>query len=237
MEAELRHVVLPKDFKLVVTGFGRVGHGAREILDLLPLQEVAPSNFTAAFDGPVYTQLEVQDYYARKDGGVFDKAIFYAHPEQYVSTFGRFVSQADMYIACHFWSNRSPLIVTREDLDIASRRLQVVADISCDVAGPIACTIRPSTIENPVYGYSLATGDEAEIKNPASIAVMAVDNLPCELPRDASEDFGNELLRLIFPAIFESDPDSIIERASETSLNGELMPEFEYLTDYVNAEE
>jgi alanine dehydrogenase len=233
MEDELKHVILPNDFKVVVSGFGRVGHGAREILSLLPIKEVAAEQFSNAHNEPVFTQLEVHDYYAHKDGTPFDKPHFYSNPQEYTSTFGRFVTQSDMYIACHFWSNRSPLILTKDDLNIPNRRLQVVADISCDIDGPIACTIRPSTIQDPIYGYDPSTGEETDYKLTDSVAVMAVDNLPCELPRDASEDFGNELLRLIFPAIFESDPDRIIERASETSLEGKLMPEFEYLTEYV----
>ena len=235
MEDELKHVILPKDFKVVLTGFGRVGHGAREILELLPIKEVSAEQFSDVHNEPVFTQLEVQDYYAHKDGIPFNKPQFYSNPEEYNSTFSRFVTQADMYIACHFWSNRSPFILTKEDLNVPNRRLQVVADISCDVDGPIACTIKPSTIQAPVYGYDVSTGNESDYTSNDAMAVMAVDNLPCELPRDASEDFGNELLRLIFPAIFESDPDRIIERASETSLEGKLMPEFEYLAEYVQS--
>jgi saccharopine dehydrogenase (NAD+, L-lysine-forming) len=234
MEAELAKVTLPTHYKIVLTGFGRVGHGAREILALLPIKEVAPEDFHQSFDCPVFTQLEVEDYYANKEGKSFDKQDFYRSPEQYISTFGRFVEMADMYIACHFWSNRSPHILTQSDLQLANRRLRIVADISCDVNGPIACTIRPSKIESAVYGYDPDTNQECSSDSPGCLAVMAVDNLPCELPRDASEDFGNELLKYIFPAMLVSDPDRIIERASETDGNGNLMPDFSYLADYVS---
>jgi saccharopine dehydrogenase (NAD+, L-lysine-forming) len=234
MEAELKKVMLPKDLKIVSTGFGRVGHGAREIIDLLPIKEVTPEEFVGKnFDCPVFTHLEVEDYYGRKDGAPFNKADFYANPENYVSTFGRFVSEADMYIPCHFWSNRSPVIITAQDLMRSNRRLRVVADISCDTNGPIACTIRASKILDPIYGYNPITGMEDDFKKEDVIAVMSVDNLPCELPKDASEDFGSELIKLVIPCFMESDPDRIIERATETK-DGKLMKDFQYLQDYAD---
>jgi hypothetical protein len=154
MEAEMSKIVLPENTKIVLTGFGRVGHGAREIIDILPIKEVTPDEFMKnKFNEPVFTHLEVEDYYGRKDGKPFDKSEFYSNPELYKSTFTRFLPEMDMYIPCHFWSNRSPFIITREDLKKENVRLSVVADISCDIDGPIACTIRPSKIADPIYGY------------------------------------------------------------------------------------
>ena len=234
MEAELKKVILPKDFKIVLTGFGRVGHGAREIIDLIPIKEVTPEEFMhTTFEHPVFTHLEVGEYYAPKDGSEFIKAHFYSNPEKYTSTFGRFVSVADMYIPCHFWSNRSPLILTNDDLLRPDRRLRVVADISCDTNGPIACTIRASKISDPIYGYNPLTGQEEDFLKPDVLAVMAVDNLPCELPKDASEYFGNELIKLVIPCFMDSDPDRILERATETK-DGRLTHYFAYLEDYAN---
>jgi alanine dehydrogenase len=234
MEAEMKKISLPNDTRIVLTGFGRVGHGAREIIDLLPITELTPEEFTAGtFNHPVFTQLEVEDYYARKDGKAFDKADFYANPELYKSTFDRFLNQADMYIPCHFWSSRSPFIVTNEDLKRKDLRVSVIADISCDTEGPIASTIRASKIADPIYGYDPQTEQEVDFRNPNAIAVMAVDNLPCELPKDASEDFGNELTRLVLPCLLKEDPDNIIGRATETK-NGMLNEGFSYLQDYAN---
>lgn len=236
MEAELQHVKLPADAKIVLTGFGRVGHGAREIMDLLPLTEVSPEEFlTQSFDGPVFTHLEVEDYYRRADGTPFVKADFYANPHLYESSFGRYSKISDIYIACHFWSNKSPYILTQPDL-LGTDRLLVVADISCDVAGPIASTLRASKIADPIYGYNPKTGQETEWNHEDAIAVMAVDNLPCELPKDASEDFGNELIRVVFPVLFGDDPDQIIARATETTSDGKLTTYFAYLQDYVDGE-
>jgi len=234
VEEELKKVELPANTKIVLTGYGRVGHGAREILDLLPITEVSPEEFLKKkFDSPVYTQLELEDYYEAKNGGEFDKKEFYSTPENYRSSFGKYVSEADMYIPCHYWSNKADVIITNEDLKKENRRLSVIADISCDIAGPIASTIRPSTIASPVYGYDPVTESEVDFMHENAIAVMAVDNLPCELPLDASEDFGNELIKEVFDSLFLEDTSKMIERGSETDLNGSLMPNYSYLEDYL----
>jgi hypothetical protein len=235
VESELKKVVLPKDFKCVLTGFGRVGHGAREIIDLLPIKEVTPEELlTMEFNEPVFAHLELEDYYGRIDGKEFNKQEFYSTPELYTSIFSRFIPQSDMYIPCHFWSSKSPVIITQQDLQIDNRRLSVVADISCDVDGPIASTIRSSKIGDAIYGYDPHTGNEIDFRNENAIAVMAVDNLPCELPKDASEDFGNELMKYVLPALLREDPDHIINRASETDFTGNLTENFKYLEDYAN---
>lgn len=235
MENELKKVILPADTRIVLTGFGRVGNGAREIMKLVPITEVKPAEFLAQqFDHPVFTHLEVNDYFERMDGTPFDKKTFYEAPELFQSAFQAYAEHANMYIACHYWSNKSPFILTNEHLKTS--KLSVVADVSCDIAGPIACTIRPSKIADPIFGYSIATGEEADWMSDGVVAVMAVDNLPCELPLDASEDFGNELIAQVFPALFGEDPTGIIERGSETDLFGKLTPNFAYLQDYVNGQ-
>lgn len=237
LEAELLKINLPTNFKLVVTGWGRVGLGAREVLKHLPIREVSPEDFLQlTFNEPVFTQLEVEDYNAPKDGGIFDKQSFYSDAREYISTFPRYLLCADVYMACHYYSSDAPYLATREDFKKSGLRVQVVGDISADIDGPIGCTIRSSVIGDPIYGYNPHTEQETDFRNPDAIAVMAIDNLPCELPRDASSDFGEMLLESVFPFLFgESDPDSVIERATQTDLNGNLMPKFQYLSDYVNA--
>ena len=138
-----------------------------------------------------------------------------------------------MYIPCHYWSDKAAFILTKEDLQRNDLRISVVADISCDIDGPIASTIRPSKVQDPIYGYDPNTGKETDYRNPKAIAVMAVDNLPCELPKDASEDFGNELIKHVIPCLLGNDPDQIIYRASQTTLSGELNKPFSYLEDYI----
>jgi saccharopine dehydrogenase (NAD+, L-lysine-forming) len=236
VEEELKKVVLPNDFKCLVTGFGRVGHGAKEIIDLLPIKEVSPEEYlTQAFNEPVFCQLEAADYYRNQAGG-FDKAAFYANPSDYTSILTQYAASSDMYIPCHYWDNKAPVLLTQQDF-IQHARLKVVADISCDIAGPIACTIRPSKIGNSIYGWNPSTNEECDFSLPEAVAVMAVDNLPCELPKDASEDFGSELLKHVFPRLLGEDPDQIIYRASETTLDGTLNEPFLYLSDYVAGKE
>ncbi len=234
VELELKKVDLPSDFRLVLTGFGRVGHGAREIIDLLPITEVSPEEYVKnSFEGPVYTHLEAEDYFAPKDGTSFVKKDFYSTPENYLSTFARYSKKSDMYVPCHFWSAKSPFILTNDDLLHADNRIKVVGDISCDIAGPIACTIRPSKISNGIYGYDPLTQTEVDFMQDGAIAVMAIDNLPCELPKDASEDFGNELLKYVLPCLFGEDPDQVITRGSQTTKTGELTDGFSYLSKYI----
>jgi alanine dehydrogenase len=234
VEVELKKVILPQNTKIILTGFGRVGNGAREILELLPIKEVAPDEFlNQTFDFPVYTQLEVEEYYTRQDGSEFIKREFYSNPELYKSDFKKYLSQSDMYIPCHYWSNKADYIITREDLKTDDVRLSVVADISCDIDCAVACTIRPSKIADPIYGYDPITESEVDFKSKGAIAVMAVDNLPCELPLDASEDFGGELIKEVFPSLILDDKDLIIARGSETTLYGELSEYFQYLESYL----
>lgn len=232
VEQELKKVVLPTDFKCLVTGFGRVGHGAKEIIDLLPIKEVSPEEFlTQTFQEPVYCQLEAADYYRNTEGG-FNISKFYSDPTDYASILSQYAANSDMYIACHYWDNKAPLLLTKMDF-IRNKRLKVVADISCDIAGPIACTIRPSKIGDSIYGWNPHTNEECDYRIPEAVAVMAVDNLPCELPKDASEDFGSELLKHVFPRLLGDDPDRIIYRASETTFEGTLNEPFLYLSDYL----
>lgn len=238
MESELSKVNLPDNTKIVLTGFGRVGNGAREIMDLLPIKEVTPEEYLSeSFDCAVYTHLNAEDYNERIDGKPFDKAAFYQSGEGHRSLFPNYLPETDMYIACHFWKEGSPFIFTRDDLKNKNVRLSVVADISCDIDGPVASTLRPSTIADPIYGYHPINEREVDFSNKEAIAVMAVDNLPCELPKDASEDFGSELIKNVFPALLNEDPTRIIERASETTFDGTLSEHFEYLEDYLAGKE
>lgn len=238
VEQELKKVRLPKDFKVVVTGNGRVGQGALEILSQIDIEAVSPEAYlTKSFSGPVYTQLDVMDYNRTVDGQAFDKALFYKDPSGFASDFMRFAKVSDLYIASHYWDSNAPFIFTREDAKSPDFKLKVVADISCDIDGPVASTLRPSTIADPLYGYDPYDESEVDFMNPKAIGVMAVDNLPCELPKDASADFGEEMLDNILPEILDKQDSDIIRRATETTLEGGLTPEFAYLQDYMEGKE
>ena len=233
MEAQLDRIQMPSNTKIVLTGFGRVGYGAREIMERLGLKEVSAENFVnETFDEAVFTHLGTNQYNRRIADGGFDKAEFYKDPSGYESAFFDYAKVADMYIACHYWAEGSPFIFTREDARKQEWNISVVADISCDIDGPVATTLRPSTIANPIYGIHRESFKEIDFKDPKAVAVMAIDNLPCELPKDASEDFGEELIRHVLPVLIGKDPDQVIFRATETTLEGELTPQFSYLKNY-----
>lgn len=228
----LRKNRLP-NIKIVLTGRGKVAFGAKEMLDGMKIKEVSVNDFlNKRYDQPVYTFIDVLDYNKRKDGQVLEREDFIAHPEDYVSDFERFAEVSDIFIAGHFYGNNSPIILSKEMLRSPKCNLKVVADISCDVDGPVACTLRASTIAEPVYGYHPNEEKEVAFNHPAAITVMAVDNLPCELPKDASEGFGEVFLERVIPAFFDEDVNGILERAKVTE-NGQLTPRFKYLQDYV----
>lgn len=232
MLAELDKIELPP-YKFVLTGSGKVAHGAREILAHMKIKQVEPEAYLAGeFNEPVFCHIDVLDYAKRKDGGEGSRMEFYKLPENYESDFMKFARTSDVFIAGHFYGEGSPVFFTAEEARADDFRIKYVADISCDIAGPIASTIRPSTIAEPLYGYDPQTGAERDYRDAEAIVVMAVDNLPCELPKDASEGFGEMFLKNVLPAFFNNDKDRILERARMTS-EGELSVNFLYLKDYV----
>lgn len=232
MEGELKKVSLPNNYKIVITGGGRVAGGIEEILNVLNISKVTPDEFlTQTFEHPVYTQLGVTDYNQRKDDKPFTNTDFFEHPTEFNSHFFRFAKVADMYISGHFWDEEAPFIFTREDAKSPEFNIKVVGDVSCDIDGPVACTLRPSTIKSPLYGYHAITEKETDFNQEDTITVMAVDNLPCELPKDASEDFGRELIENVLPYLINDDR-KILQNATICE-NGDLTPPYEYLRDYV----
>lgn len=233
---ELKKVELPK-MKIVLTGKGRVGSGAVEILEGMGLKKVDVNDYlNTDFDEAVFCQIDVSDYNLRIDGTKGNYQDFFDHPEKYKSNFFRFAKVSDLYIAGHFYGDGAPYLFTREDAKQADFKISVVADISCDIDGPVATTIRASTIADPIYGYHAASEKEVDFQDKGAIAVMAVDNLPCELPRDASTGFGTAFLNYMIPAFFNNDQDGILERARMTQ-NGKLTERYSYLQDYVDGKD
>ncbi len=225
------------NIKIILTGKGRVSNGAKEMLDGMGLPQVSSSDFKSkTYNESVYAQLDVLDYNQRKDGKILDKYDFYNHPQEYKSSFMQYAEVADFYISGHFYGVGSPYIFTREDIKKPNFKIKVVADVSCDIDGPVACTIKPSTIANPIYGYDPITEKETDFKKENAIAVMAVDNLPCELPNDASVGFGKMFAKYIIPAFFNNDKDGFLARTQMTK-DGKLTERFQYLQDYVDGKE
>lgn len=237
VEEELKKVDLDP-IKILITGGGRVAHGAMEILEQVKgIEKVTHQQFLAKnFDHPVYCQIDPWDYLERKDDLPFDFKYFIKHPSKHTSTFKPYTKVTDMFIACHFWDEKSPVFMTKDDMKADDFKISLIADVSCDIDGPIPSTVRPSTIAEPIYGYCAKTGEEVNASNANSITVMAVDNLPGELPRNASVDFGSGLIDRVFPSLFGEDKEGIIHRASITTLDGKLNDPFKYLEDFSKGE-
>ncbi|AEH01618.1 NAD(P)-dependent oxidoreductase [Lacinutrix sp. 5H-3-7-4] len=237
VKAELNKITIP-NIKILLTGTGKVAHGAKEILDHLNIKEVSDALYlTSEFTEPVYCMADVMEYAKRKDGKVGDKFEFYKDASGYKSNFMPYAKVTDFFIAGHFYGDGAPYLFTREDAKHPEFKINLVADISCDIDGPVASTIRPSTIADPFYGYDPKTEKEVAFNAKNAITVMAVDNLPCELPKDASEGFGDMFLQHVIPAFFNNDKNGILSRARMTNSKGELTQRFAYLQDYVDGKE
>lgn len=233
MKGEYAKVQLPA-VKIALTGGGRVSHGAMEVLDGMGIKKVSVEDYlNVQFDEAVYCQLDTDDYNIKTDG-TFDKKEFYNDPKDYISNFGRFAKISDMLIAGAFWDPDAPKLFTREEAKQPDFKINVIADITMDIDGSVPTTLRPATIADPCYDYNPQTEEpEAPFSSLSNITEMAVDNLPCELPRDASRDFGREFIDNVLPKLLGEDPHHMIENASITTLKGTLTEHFDYLSDYV----
>lgn len=230
---ELTKINLP-NFKIIVTGNGRVANGAIELLGALNIRRITPYEFTHyTFREPTYTQLHSYNYYETKDGSQWSTQEFYNHPEKFRSTFMKYTRWCDLLMHCAFWDPRAPKMFSAEQMRSHEFGISVIADISCDINGSIPSTTRPSSIKDPFYGYNPVTEKEGDAFSKETITVMAVDNLPCELPRDASENFGKELIDKILPSLLMNDETKLIERGT-IAKDGKLMERFNYLSDYVS---
>ena len=227
----LKSLSIP-DMKILLTGKGRVGSGTKEVLDFLKIKEVSAHDFiNETYSESVYVNIDVLDY---NYSDLIENTVsnFYNYPEKFRSTFSKFLSVSDIYFAGHYHNPKAPKLITLDDIKNPDFSVQVIADISCDIDGPIASTIRPSTIENPTYGFHKEKLVECDFLDENALAVMAVDNLPCELPRDSSEMFGEMFLKYVIPSFFNNDQENILKNSKITS-EGSLTDRFSYLSDYI----
>ena len=232
MDDELNKIKLTNE-KILVTGKGRVGSGILETIKKLNIKEVNIYDYlNSQFDYPVFLNIDVMDYNERIDGGKANFNDFVNNPSHYKSSFMKYVKKTDIFIAGHYYGSGAPFLFTRNDVKSSDFNISVIADVSCDIDGPVATTIKPSSITNPIYGYNPITENEDDYMNDGIIAVMAVDNLPCELPKDSSEDFGEHLIKFIIPII--NIENQVLEGATICK-NGDLTENYEYLRDYVNS--
>ncbi len=233
--SEVQKISLPS-LKIVVTGGGRVSHGVMEVLDRMKVKKVSVQEYLTNenVEEAVYVQLEPGDYNTKNGGSIFDLHDFFAHPEMYESTFKPYCSTTDLLVSAAYWDPKAPVLFTAEDMQGDDFRIKVIADITCDIEGSIPSTKKASTIDDPVYDYNPITGElEAPFSSEKNISVMAVDNLPCELPKDASVGFGEGIIEKVIPSLLGDDKDGVIARAT-IAKNGKLTERFSYLQDYVD---
>ncbi|MFK8161637.1 MAG: NAD(P)-dependent oxidoreductase, partial [Lewinella sp.] len=220
--------------RIVLTGTGRVGQGAAQVLSDMGFDRLGPKDYLAGMGDSVFTQLHVKDYARHPKGEPFEKAHFYAHGEAYESAFGPYAKSSDIFINGIFWDGKAPAFFTADEMKAPDFNIQVIGDVTCDIApaASVPSTLFASTIADPVFGYDPDSGKAVAAHAPGSIDVMSIDNLPSELPRDASAAFGATFIEKILPE-FAEPASAILRRASVTE-EGELGTEFGYLRDYAD---
>ncbi|MBX9781989.1 MAG: NAD(P)-dependent oxidoreductase [Chitinophagaceae bacterium] len=221
---------LPK-LKIAVTGSGRVAHGVLEIMNLMGIHEVEPFDYLhKQFDYPVYVHLKGRDLYERKDDGTYNRENFHHHPEEYKCSFSPFVKQTDILLNGVYWDKSLPPLFSIEEFKHPDFKIQTIADITNDTNGSVPVNLGDSTIEEPIYGIDKITLQQTAPYLTTSVDLMAVSNLPNELPRDASRYFGEQLIKYVLEDLVKGGS-AVIERATMLR-QGALTDEYSYLKEY-----
>ncbi len=216
--------------KILITGRGRVAKGSLEVLVQANIKQVSLKDYlNNKYDNAVFCNITTSEYIERKDGGDFSSQDFISNPHEYRSKIKKYLLNTDMLLASHYWDPKSPKLFTLSEIN-EFKNLKIVGDITCDINGSVPTTIRSTSIAKPYYSIDKNSFKEISLEN-EGIAVMAVDNLPSELSRDSSEEFGNSILSEVLPYLINQD-DGRINRAT-TASNGELYPSFSYLKDFI----
>ncbi len=230
--AAYEHLKLP-NIKIVMTGSGKVASGVLDVLTQLDIEAVEPNDFlTHQYEYPVFTHLKGANLYARKDNDLFFRDDFHANPEAYKCLFSSYVNQADMLMNGIYWEHKIARLFEKEDIKRNDWRVSVISDITCDTDGSVPINIGSSSIADPVYGIDRAAIARSEpFQNTKDVIdIMAVDNLPNELPCDASQYFGVHFEKYILPELLKEKSD-ILARATICE-DGRLTKKYEYLADY-----
>ena len=220
---------LPK-IKIAVTGSGRVAHGIVEVMNLMGVHEVEPFDYLhKQFEYPVYVELKGRDLFARKDDGTYNRDNFHLQPELYKCNFSPYTRQTDILINGVYWDKNIQPLFSVEDFQATDFRIRTIADITDDFHGSIPVNLGDGNIEQPVYGVDRNSLLKTDPYLPNSVDIMAVGNLPNELPRDASRYFGEQLIKFVLADLLEGS--AVINRATIVK-EGELTPLYNYLRDY-----
>ena len=217
--------------KVAVTGSGRVAHGILEIMNVMEIHEVEPDEYLSAqFTYPVYVHLKGRDLYVNKFTGVYDREEMHVHPEKYKCLFTNYISQTDILLNGVYWEINTPRLFEMDDMKKENFRIKTIADISDDTRGSVPCNLGDGTMDDPVYGVDKLTGNRTQPYLENSVDVMAVGNLPNELPRDASRYFGEQLIKYVLDDLVTGGS-AIIENATIVR-EGKLTKPFEYMKEY-----
>ena len=229
----LKNLYFPKT-KILVTGDGRVAKGVIELLNQTNIKAVSKKDFLEKkFDQPIFCNLETKDYVTNNSSTNFNLEHFINNPQDYSSSALQYLKETNILISAHYWDPSSPKIFENEDLKDL-QNLKIVGDITCDINGSVPTTIRSTTIEEPNYWierYNLKEIDE----NNDGIAVMAVDNLPSELPRDSSTEFSEGIINEVLPFLLKEDDGRILNGTITT--DGSFLEKYNYLNDYIRINE
>lgn len=219
------------NIKIAVTGSGRVAHGVLEIMNLMGIREVEPDEYVEKdFAYPVYVHLKGADLYVHKETGKYNRSDFHAHPQLYQCRFRDYLPHTDILMNGIYWEKNIPRLFEMDDLRNADFRLQTIADITDDKNGSVPCNLGDSTIDDPVYGVDRKNFEKTAPCLPGSVDVMAVSNLPNELPRDASRYFGEQLIKYVLEDIRRGGS-KVIEQATILDA-GKLTTPFQYMQEY-----
>lgn len=231
---ESYHGIEIPPIKIAVTGGGRVATGVIEIMQQLNIKEVSVSDYkTKTFNNPVFVHLKGENLYLNKETNSYNREEFHSNPSLYKCLFTDYLQSTDILMNGIFWNENIPALFSLDDLKQPNFRIQTIADITDDAYGSVPCNLGDSTIEDPVYSVNRHTNTKETLFAEGAIDVMAVGNLPNELPRDASKYFGEQLIKYVIPEMIEpaSDGDDILYRATILS-SGALTSRYEYLADY-----
>jgi alanine dehydrogenase len=217
--------------KVVVTGSGRVAHGVVEVLNLMGVVEIEPDEYLQKeFSYTVYTQLKGADLYEHAITKNYSREDFHLHPEKYQSKFLPYTAASDILMNGIYWEKNIPRLFERTDIQNKDFRIQTIADIADDSGGSVPINSGDQTIDDPIYGIDKITFQKTAPYLPGSIDIMAVGNLPNELPRDASRYFGEQLIKHVLPDLI-SNSSPTIEKAMIVK-KGKLTEQFQYLKNY-----
>ncbi len=223
------------NFKVAITGSGRVASGLLEVMNRMDIKLVDKKEYLSkSFTYPVYVHLVGEDLYGHIKDEHYDREEFHSQPHLYKCKFLKYASHTDILLNGIYWDKNIDRLFTLEDVDNATFKINTVADVTCDLDGSIPTNVAITTIDNPVYGYHRLQHQVVKPYQPNKdiIDMMTIDNLPNELPRDASQYFGDYLIKYIFTDLIADDHTSAMLQRATICSHGKLTRCFEYLSDY-----